>query len=348
MGYVSNLKEYLLEHVPNTSLASGGRFLLTKCVFCGDGKHTTSRHMYICVENENEIPWCYCHLCHGTSRITPEFLSTYFNIYNIEFLTNLAIHNKKILSNPNNRHKIKDMEIYHIKNDYITENELSKVKLKYINKRLGTNLEYKDLFDLKIVLNLYDLLDRNNITKLTRDKKVVDELDKSFLGFISTDNAFVNLRNLRRGKLSISNIDKKYINYSLFNKEDNTQRFYIIPNQIDLNNPNPIKIHIAEGAFDILSIYLNLRKEKEHNIYAAILGSGYLNIIKHFINRLKLINIEFHFYKDNDMDNFVIYSIIELLKPYCIPVYLHINMYPDEKDFGVPLERINERIERVI
>lgn len=345
MSFVSYLKEYILTHVPYSTLASGGKFIVSKCVFCGDGKHHDSRHFYISIGSEDEIPWCYCHLCHGTSRITAKFLSTYFNIYDMDLLIKTTNHMKMLYASPKNR-VLKDRDVYILSNKYVEECKLSDSKLKYINDRMGSNLTYDDLSKLKIVLNLYDLLNSNNITTYTREQNIVNEFDRSFMGFISLDNAFVNLRNLRSGKV-IKKLDKRYMNYNIFNKSDNTQRFYVMPNKIDLNNTERIKVHISEGPFDILSVYLNLRKDLNHNIYSSVCGSGFLGVIKHFINEIKLVNMELHLYKDNDMSNYIIYDIAKILEPFMIPMYLHTNTYNGEKDFGVPIERIQEKIERV-
>lgn len=338
------LKEILLETMPLAGPASGGRFVVFRCPYCPDGKNPTSKHFYVGLGYDNSLPFFYCHLCHSTGIVTPEVLSEW-GVYDIELGINLKLYNKKIYSLPQN--KDKDKEIYKLNNTFISDNDLSRAKLKYINSRIGQDLSYKDLLDLKIILNLYDLLDKNNITEYTRDKNIMDELDRSFIGFISADNAFINMRNLRVGKVYKS-IDKRYINYNIFNKLNNTNRFYSIPNTINLNNPNPIQLHLAEGPFDILSIYFNLRKTLDHNIYSAVCGSGYKNIIKHYINKLKLINIEIHIYKDNDIDNYIINDVCNIIRPFFIPIYLHSNVSKGEKDFGVTIDRIEEKIERVI
>ena len=64
-------------------------------------------------------------------------------------------------------------------------------------------------------------------------------------------------------------IDKRYINYKLYIKDDTNQRFYTIPTKVNLNIPNRIKFNISEGPFDILSVYLNLRN-KEPGIYLKV------------------------------------------------------------------------------
>jgi hypothetical protein len=341
MDIRDKLKDILMR-MPRAKLASGGKEVTTICPYCG------KYHFYISLpSHEDDVPLFHCFYanCLASGIVTHQTLMSW-NIYDIDIGVELTKYNKRVLSLEKNR-KFKDSDIYKLNNTFVTDNELSQIKLKYINNRLGINLTYDDLLNKKIVLNLKDLWQCNNITNLTRDARIINQLDESFVGFISQDNAFVNLRNLRPGKVDKS-IDMRYVNYNIFGKFDNTQRYYTLPTSIDLCNPNRIKLHISEGAFDILSIYYNLRKDDRHSIYSSILGGGYLGICKHFICALGLINLEIHIYPDNDIDDNVMYEIGQYLYVYQIPLYIHRNIYPDEKDFGVKLENFKEQIRKII
>ena len=136
-------------------------------------------------------------------------------------------------------------------------------------------------------MNLKDLLRENHINNLTRDINIVDQLDINFLGFISIDNAFLNMRRLCNPGCVYSSIDKRYINYKIYDKFNTSQRFYTIPTTIDLATPNRIKIHIAEGPFDILSIYTNIRKG-EPGIYTSVAGSNYIGVILYLLENIKI------------------------------------------------------------
>lgn len=144
-------------------------------------------------------------------------------------------------------------------------------------------------------------------------------------------------------------VDKRYINYSLYGKVDNTERFYTIPCNIDLSMPRIIPLHIAEGPFDILSIYLNLRNRAD-GIYTSIAGSNYKGIIRHFITTMRLPYLEIHLYPDNDKygSNYVMNDIMNYIKIFNFPVYVHRNVYYKEKDFGVSRDRIDEKINRIL
>lgn len=344
---ISERLKMLLLQMPGAREAAGGKEVVMFCPYCESHKFgKDAEHFYVSIPIDDNVSVFHCFRadCLMSGVTTADKLMEW-GIYDQDTAIELTKHNKYALSLDKNK-KFKESQIYRLNNTYISDNKLSEVKLKYINNRLGTNLSYNDILNQKIVLNLNDMLNLNNITNYTRDLKIIYELDQSFIGFISQDNAFVNLRNLRPGKVHKS-IDKKYVNYNIFNKIDNTQKYYTLPALIDLTNPSAIKINIAEGPFDILSIYHNLNTDHNRSIYSAILGAGYLGICKHFIHNMKLINLEFHIYADNDVKDYIFYDINQYLKIYNMPLYIHRNIYPGEKDFGVKVSNIKEQITRI-
>ena len=181
---------------------------------------------------------------------------------------------------------------------------------------------------------------------LIRDPRIIQSLNDYFLGFISYDNSYINLKRLiNEGKLYKS-VDERYINYNIFGKEDNSKKFYLNPTSIDLCNPNPVKIHIAEGPFDALSIKYNLRKDFNNNIYIAIAGNTYKGVLRQVISSIKLINLEIHLYPDSDVSIEVINDFINYVRPYKYHVYIHRNTIG--KDMGENIDKIKESIEKVI
>ena len=334
----------LLLTIPGAQIASGGKEIVMPCRYCQD----KGKRMYVSLPVDNNIMLhnCFRACCGVSGVVTNEKLMEWGLYQDPNDLVELSKYNKRVSGLEKNRKYI-GQDIYKLNNTFIREDNLSLYKLKRINDRLGTNLTFEDILNLKIVLNLKDLLYTNKINKLTRSEMIVDQLDESFFGFISKDNAFVNLRNLREegsGKVYKS-IDRRYVNYNIFQKYDNTQRYYTIPTAINILNPNRVKFNIAEGPFDILSVYLNLRNREDHSIYTAILGGTYLSTIKHFIVSLGIINFEIHLYLDNDVDlNDMINELLEIKYTYQAPIYIHRNVKPGEKDFGVTVDRIQESV----
>lgn len=343
--FAEKFKQMILK-IPSAKLASGGREIILRCRYCPDSRDPKSAHMYIKVPYNNEPALFNCFKCHTTGIVTHEKLIQWGLYDDPQMLVSMSSYNKNIMKLAKNRKY--NNNVYNIRNQFISNNKLSQAKLQYINKRLGTNLCYQDLLDNKIVLNLNDLLSTNNISELTRDPLIVQQLNDGFLGFISQDNAFLNMRRLVKEEFVQKPLQKRYVNYNIFGKFDNTLRYYTLPTKIDITCPERIRLNISEGPFDILSICYNLNNnQRQHCIYSTILGSGYVNIVRHFIINMGFINLEIHIYIDNDISMNVINKLKSILDIYKIPLYLHRNIMPGEKDFGVPLNRIQETITKI-
>lgn len=339
---------FLLSHFKNAKVVKGGRGVSCRCPECPDGKSADSRHFGITIPQTNTEPSVYnCFLCHCHGVVNYQKLLEW-DVFEDKIAIDITEHNKncsKVSSNA----KYYNKAIYNLYNYETRDDDLSRKKLAYINTRLGTNLDYESCRRLKIALNLYDILNANHINRLSRNKQIADQLDTYFIGFISIDNSFLNMRRICEKHIVYESIDNRYINYEIFDKFDNSERFYTIPTAIDLLDPRPIKLHIAEGVFDILSIYLNLRN-KEPGIYTSITGSNYYGQILYFLNMYKLINVEVHLYPDNDASgsNKKMDEIKFKLQKLNLPIFIHRNMYPNEKDFGVPLSNIQESVIRIL
>lgn len=338
---IDKYKYFLLSKIPSAKIVSGGREINCRCMYCSDSKNIRKGHFYISIPKEDEPSKFNCFKCSASGWVTTQKLIDW-GIYDPEIAVELNAHNKKVMKSPYYMMSSMKYNSFNIKYDFITDDALTRYKLDYINKRLGTSLEYNDCIREKIVLNIKDVLKRNPI-KLTRGESIIECIDSSFIGFLSYDNAKLNLRNLEINQLPKS-IDRRYINYNVVEKEDSTQSFYCIPNSVNLASPDAIKVHIAEGPFDILSIYHNLRKDLYQSLYISVTGKGYKGIIRFCLMTLGLINVEFHIYPDMDVENYVMDDIAELLHPYQTPLYIHRNLYPGEKDFGVPISKINESV----
>lgn len=338
---------YLLSRIPTAKVGSGGRVVNCRCFYCKDGKSFDSRHFGISIPQQDGEPSLYnCFLCHSSGLVTYKKLIEW-DIYDDSIAMDLITHNEKISKVKINKYST---DTHYIINSYNTTiNEVSEFKLNYFNSRIGTNYSYDDLRKLKIILNLEDLLKDNRITKLTRSENVVNQLNINFLGFLSIDNAFLNMRRLCDKGFVDKSIDKRYINYKLVDTYDTSKRFYTVPTMIDLLSTDRIQIHIAEGPFDIISVYENMR-HREPGIYTSIAGSNYKGIIMYFLEKYKLPYTSFHIYPDNDEfgSNENMQKIANFIKPFNSELFIHRNVYPGEKDFGVSPNRIKENIVQLL
>ena len=340
-------RDYLLSNIPGAKSASGGRVINCRCFNCPDGVHASSAHFYISIPWNNKEPSLYyCHKCGCKGYVSHKELIAW-GIYDKQIALELMEYNES-LKLKGHSSKYFNTQTYLIRNNYTTLDNKSEEKRLYLVDRLGYNLSYEDLKKLKICLNLRDLLNENNVQKITRAENIISDLDREFIGFISIDNAFLNMRRTCEEGNVYKEIDKRYVNYQIFDKANTSQRFYTIPTTVDLNKPVRTKLHIAEGPIDILSIYLNLRKGEE-GIYTSIAGNNYINNILYFLIDIQLSYIELHLYPDNDKFGTLerIRRIANLIPDKTIPIYLHKNTYPGQKDFGVPLSKINESIMKI-
>ena len=341
---MNQYRNFLCHSIPKCKPASGGRVVNCRCFYCPDSRNPNSKHFYISIpQKPGDFSLYYCHKCHAAGVVTYRNLIEW-NIYNEKIAIDLINYNK-LCSRKSGNFRYLSKEHYVVNNLTTSNTEISNIKLKYINDRIGSHFTFDDLRELKIVLNLNDVLKDNYIQELTRDSNIVNQLDINFLGFLSIDNAFLNMRRVCDEGLVYKSIDKRYINYKLYDKFDTSERFYTIPTQIDVCRPERTKIHVAEGPFDILSVCENVRK-REPGIYTSIGGSNYKGIAMYFLETYKLPYTEFHYYPDNDKYGSTenMHRIAEYLRPLNIPMYLHRNTMPGQKDFGVRPENIQESI----
>ena len=336
----------LLLRLPRAKLSPNRKEIICRCPFCGDSRNINNAHFYIKVPWDNNISCYYCFKCQSAGIITPTVLMKWMLNDSPDILIELASYNKTVANLPKNR-LYSNTQIYRLFNRHITQGKLSDVKLNYLNWRLGTNLDYNEILNKKIVLNIEDLLVSNRIVNRTRAPMIMDQINNYFLGFISYDNAFINMRRLVDESKVHKSLEKRYINYNIFGKYDNSMKYYILPTDIDLSKPKRIRVNIAEGPMDILSVYYNTMNDRDHNIFIAITGSSYFQAVQAVLVDLKLSFIEVHIYADNDKDDQQFMNIARLLAMHNVELYIHRNMYTNEsgiveKDFGVPKDRIKE------
>lgn len=331
---------------PNAKAVSGNHEIVCRCYFCGDSQNKRSAHLYISVpQHQDDLSFYQCKKCSSKGIVDSEFLRK-LGCTDNNSLIEISRHNEEVLRLPKYK-TIKQINIYPLKFGYIRESKLNEAKLNYINNRIGANFTYNDISKLKIILNLYDIINSNNL-ELTRYKTVCDNLDTWFIGFVSYDNSYCGLRKVTNKELHKS-VNKRYIYYSLVNKSNDSKNFYVIPTSFDILSVEPIKIHIAEGPFDVLSIYYNLNNcNSFNNIYIACGGKSYMQALEFILLETGIINYEIHYYPDKDVDDTTFfYNVQRKIQLLPSNIFIHRNIKENEKDFGVPMNRIKDSI-RVI
>lgn len=333
MSFHDNLIQILLNE-PYAKFNTNKTEIMMRCPFCGDSvKHAYSTHLYIKVDNDGDSPYpYYCQRCTTTGIIDKDFFKA-LKIKDTDLLISVIDFNKKATKNKKKYSKSMQKTLIRLPETY-KNTRRNHMKLAYINQRIGTDLTLDDLYKYKIVLNLYDLLDKNNVDFLTCSDKVGDTLHDNFIGFLSFDNNYMIMRNLSTKIMK----EMRYYNYNIFNSYENSKRFYVIPTPLDLTDPS-VTIVLAEGVFDILSVYFNIKDQCTDNyIYAAVGGVGYIDVIKQLVRYTGCINFNLEIYGDNDQSIKFYKEIINKIPHLVNRFTLYQNSL--EKDFGVPLDRI--------
>ena len=160
--------------VPTAKPASGGREVVIRCPFCGDSKDLKHAHFYISVpQTQDELSFYHCKRCPSSGVVNDELLRR-IGCSDSNVLVEMIKHNDEVMKLPKYR-SIKKIDIYPLKYNYIRNDSANQMKLQYINDRIGSSFTYADLKNMKIFLNLYDVLNQNEL-ELTRHKMVCDDL----------------------------------------------------------------------------------------------------------------------------------------------------------------------------
>lgn len=250
---------------------------------------------------------------------------------------NIDAINREILNSPGNVkvNKWKNNKVVKVSIPPLYADKNSMRKAKYIFERLGRIIDPADFAGIKIIWSLQRFLKENHF----REKGEYGWLlEKDYVGFLSVNNDFIIFRD-------ITNTHKmRYVKYNIFGMYDNSQCFYSIPGRVDLLSTKDLHIKIAEGTFDTLSILYNVEdNHRENTIYLSSSNADFYTPLLHYFQKgLVGSNIFIDIYKDNDSK--INYPMLKKrLKPYLTNISntsVYYNGFPDEKDFGVPKERI--------
>lgn len=312
-----------------------------RCPFCGDSSNQTHGHLSIKIdEDDDSSPMLYrCFKCDTAGIVTDQFLQELGIYLDSEAIKDLrGINRRSSRKNQFTNDRIENFIV-----PIPADNALNEKKLLYVNNRLGLSLQYEDCPRLKIVLDLYQFLNINHISDQDLHMKdwAIQSLEYYYVGFLSQSNNILICRCIETDtKL------RRYIKVILNPRNQNPASFYMIPTMVSLISEEPLVVHIAEGTFDIISIHENLGIDTDRTIYAAICGYGPGSILQYLIYNGLMYKAIVHIYCDNDKSDKdelkVLYKHREVL-PWIHHLYFHRNGYEDEKDYGVPIQKISDQ-----
>lgn len=326
----------ILSHAPNSRAVNSVQ-ICTKCFICGDSqKNSNKKRLYIKVDPNNPrepvLYWCFN--CYAKGVFTTNMLremgvddsdaSTF-----IRKLNHDATKDDGSRANRYRNTKEIKVEIPPLKGDKKT---LSKIK--YLYDRIGYKIPPEDFNRLKIVFNIKEFLSFNNIPP---NNKHIDMLDSDYIGFLSTHNEYIILRDITNSN------SMRYVKYNIFGVVDNSQSFYTPRTSLNLLTHEDIHIIVSEGPFDTLGIMYNVFDgDISNKIFISSCDGSFMNPILSFIRKgLVGDNIFIDCYQDNDTRlNFK--KIKRELKMYTPNFTVYYNrLY---KDFGVPKDKIERDV----
>lgn len=339
-------KEFMTSRFPDVKIAgAGGKEMIKRCHYCGDSRDTSSRHLYLGLNRFGVISY-NCFKCNKGGTVNASFFRD-LGVFDSEMINMINESNRLAFrQSSNSGGVINERKVFHAAPRVVfTDDGRTAKKLAYVNKRLGTELELTDLYKLKIVPNIMEYLVQSNIGYYSRAINIMHELDFGFVGMLSVDNTHMVLRRLVPEDTVNPSIARRHTNYDIFPGYKQGVLYYVIPGQIYRNKP--CKIYLAEGCFDILSIYFNLPVDHSNSIFAASCGKGnYVALLKYIFLTMTVSSFtaEVHIYSDNDLSVSEITGLKNLLAFINTSGYLHTNGYPGEKDFGVTADKIIDNV----
>jgi len=317
-------------------------YIYMRCIFCGDSAaDRNAASLNIKVPDKDNPRWlynCFRSGCSSHGYITSEFLRL-LDYNNHE--TNVYL--KRINKSSKKNVRFNEKRKRYIVNFPNPNTKLSIAKLNYINKRLGTNISLNELNSLKIHTALKELYEYNEIKPPVKKQLFYSKLSDYGLAFISVYNDYLIVRNVTK--------NREINRYTIVDiEEDDTVldkfKFYTIPFKLNLLSSAPAVINMAEGAFDILSIYYNLDidrdKKYDNQIFLSVSGSSYKKVLIHFIRQYGLVDCIINIFSDKDINIDTYKKLNKEIKKYTnyLEMTIYYNKMDNEKDFGVPLANI--------
>lgn len=354
----TEFKRYIINEIskmPFYHVSPNGVSHTIKCPYCNDDspKHG---HFGLKIDLESNDPILYhCFKCAAGGMVTPKVL----NDINVSLPQDLAAQlykSNKIYARKNNLTEVMIMpfEIPTVM-QYAANPACVQMKINYIKDRIGLEVCYADAPAYRIIYSFTDFIFANKMENMIKiSQKYLNFIDANYVGFLSLNkNCIIFRRVTNKGSTANGKYSSlRYIKFVIDEKNIDPDTFYTIPTAFDIMTKEPINVHISEGPFDILSIMANnITITESNNLFFAVCGFGYANVIKNVI-KLGTCPINMFIYADNDKsDNEIKYQILSKklgLYHYINDMTIIRNSYPNEKDFGVPINRIKPSYKKIL
>lgn len=328
-----------LRSIPRYRESGDGSQVTVKCPFCGDSNKSDHGHLSIKVDvGTGEPMWYQCFRadCGAKGVLTPKVLDM-LGCRDPETLIELDNYNKTVNVKSDKGFVSKRSRSYQIVNVIRSDNQ---TKLEYLNQRLGVKFTPDLLRQFKIQLSLYSFLEINFIHSLPFTKHRCDLLDEYAICFLSMYEDYMICRDITKDLLT----GFRYTIYRSSGKpRPDDMKLYSIPTELDLLDPNPAEINVAEGTFSVIGAYLHcdgVGKSARNNIWLANCGSEYEKTIMHVVKQYGLVDVIIHIWSDSEIGIEKYEKLYNRIhkRTRIHGMYVHYNT--KKEDFGYPAEDI--------
>ena len=241
----------------------------TRCPFCGDSSdpnHKGHLYMRIDITNENASPYI-CFKCQKKGIIGKELM----NAFHFDDLP------PDILGGLRESKRVVDDKGYFIYDYKIPDKFRYPNKIKYLIDRYKYEFTSEDLRKLKVVTSIYDFLALNKINAHMMTESVMVQLEKDYIGFLTTGNTHLILRD-------VSNSHKfLWIDYPITEYSRNSKKFYTIIDDLNLECINDTDVYICEGITDSIGIELFAKEQENQTVICGSLGKDFKKPIDRLI-----------------------------------------------------------------
>ena len=336
---VLNLVHDFLASLPAYNESSDGVNCTIRCPFCGDStKSQDHGHFSIKLNVDPKEPmWyqCFRASC-GAKGILNTHVLQMLGCTDMNVLRQLSAYNNGIDKNFDKPFIVRKNKGYELVN---LETPINDTKLKYLNGRLGTEFEASELRNFKVQLGLYEFLRINSIQKLAFPKEFCDKIEANCIGFMSMYSDYLIFRDCSKNLVT----GRRYHMYRAAGKPTpGDTKLYTIPTEIDILDPDPADINIAEGTFSILGAYLhtNIGRDHKNSIWCANCGTGYLNTIMHLAKQYGLLDMSIHIWSDSEIPVSKYEKLLSDIDKHIGVMDFKIHYNSKAEDFGHPKKMI--------
>lgn len=315
-----------------------------RCPYCGDSRTESHGHLGVLIDRENDaVPMVYrCLKCEASGLVDASFL----NDIGVTLYGSEANELKKANRKAARYNRFTNTYVPNADIPIWEDTALNREKLKYVSDRIGHEFTLEEAHDLRFILDWNHFMNLNKIEHFDNMQDfMIRALQNHYVGFLCSNNNVINGRLIHPGaEYKEGKQYRRYMKATINSRIKTPYSFYAIPNKLDPMINQTLHVHIAEGVFDILSIYYNIpHTESGQHIFFASCGFGPMTIIQYLVYNGLGYEIVLHLYCDNDKSDYEEKLVIlkhRSLVPWLDSVWFHRNQFDGEKDYGVTKDRI--------